>query len=381
MTVSPACDGESTLSFQDRPVLLLFSDDSTLFFVRRMRDCLRISDPELKIEMGWVVSENALSYRQVSQLLPEGPDRAVHGKNAFEQLMTENRYKAILTSRVYGPLNAQLRRTVMQVDSERPCVIAFLGGLDFSSRDGFFRRRNCDGVFVLPHREVAEFKRQAKGWPNRMWQEAHFGHPSFLTPTQIDAEALAKRRDIYFFPQALSPSTRRGRVHMLRAMAAIARANTDRSVWIKLRHLPDENRQHLHLEKYDYPGLLADLPDVPKTLKMTACTMDEALETAALGITCTSTAAVDVVRAGVPCMVHLDYVDNYLDPLMEPMRKLFQSSGLITSLEDMLHLRTGSPNPDWVRNMFCGHDLGQRVLGVIDRFHQRPFQVKVDWPQ
>lgn len=381
MTVSSACDGESALSFEDRPILLLFSDDSTLFFARRMRECLRSTDPELKIEMGWVVGENALSYRQMSQLLPEGPDHALHGKTALQALMRARSHRAILTSRIYGQLGAQLRHTAMQADSERPCVIAFLGGLDFTPRDGFFRRRNCDGVFVLPHREVAEFKRQAKGWPNRMWQEVHFGHPSFLAPTQVDAEALAKRRDIYFFPQALSPSTRRGRVHMLRAMAAIARANPERTVWIKLRHLPDENREHLHLEKYDYPGLLVDLSDVPENLKMTACTMDEALETAALGITCTSTAAVDIVRAGVPCMVHLDFVDNFLDPLVEPMRKLFQSSGLITSLEDMLHLRAGTPDPDWVRDMFCDRDLGKRVLGVIDRFHQRPFQVQVRWPQ
>jgi hypothetical protein len=78
-------------------------------------------------------------------------------------------------------------------------------------------------------------------------------------------------------------------------------------------------------------------------------------------------------------MVHLDYVDNYLDPLVEPMRKLFKGSGLITSLEEMLHLRAGTPNPDWVCDMFCGCDLGQHVLGLIDRFHQRPFQVQVDW--
>jgi len=367
------------LRFEDRPVLLLFSDDSTLFFARRMRDCLHAADPDLKVEMGWVVGENALSYRQMAQLLPEGPDHALHGKNVFQQLMRARSHKAILTSRVYGPLGAQLRRTVMHVDSERPCVIAFLGGLDFSPRDGYFRRRNCDGVFLFPHRELAAFERQAKGWVNRMWQEVGFGHPSFLPPKQISADTRAARRDICFFPQALSPSTRRGRMHMLRAMAAIARANPDRTVWIKLRHLPEENQQHLHLEKHDYSGLLASQPDMPANLKLTACTIDEALETAALGITCTSTAAIDVVRAGVPCMVHLDFVDNYLDPLVEPMRKLFQNSGLITSLEDMLHLRPQPPNPDWVKDMFCADDLGKRVLGVIERFHRRPFQVH--WPE
>lgn len=368
----------SVLPFEDRPVLLLFSDDSTLFFARRMRDCLLEAAPSLKVEMGWLVGENALSYRQMSLLLPEGPDHALQGKNVFQQLMLARSHKAIVTSRIYGPLGAQLRRTIMHVDSDRPCVIAFLGGLDFTPKDGYFRRRHCDGVFVFPKSEVATFEKQAQSWPSRMWQEVGFGHPSVTEVRSLSPQELARRKDIYFFTQALSPSTRRARLHMLRSMAAIARANPDRTVWIKLRHLPEENQQHLHLEKYSYPDLLAELPNRPQNLKVTACTMDQALETAAIGITCTSTAAIDVVRAGVPCMVHLDYVDNYLDPLEQPMRMLFRDSGLITSLDDMLHLRPHKAADKWIQNMFCKDDLGAQVLGIIDRFQHRPFQVRKD---
>ncbi|TNJ40940.1 DUF6716 putative glycosyltransferase [Phaeobacter sp. B1627] len=363
------------LPFHDRPVLLLFSDDSTLFFALRMRDCLRATDPELKIEMGWVATENALSFRQMEQFLPEGPDMALHGKTAFAGLLGARSHKAILTSRVYSALGAQMRQVVTHVTADRPCVIAFLGGLDFFPENGYFRRRNCDGIFIFPKSEIKVLERQAASWPDRMWQEVGFGHPSFLRPEQPAPGSLATRRDIYFFTQALSPSTRRGRMHMLRAMAAIARANPDHTVWIKLRHLPTENQQHLHLEKHDYPGLVADLPDAPANLKLTACTMDEALATAALGITCTSTAAIDVLRAGVPCMVHLDFVDAYLDPLVKPMRKLFAKSGVITSLDDMLNRRATPPDPDWVADMFCDRDLGTRVLGMLERFNTRPFQI------
>lgn len=373
----PAGPAQVEVAFEARPVLLLFSDDSTLFFARRMRDCLRAADPDLQIHMGWVVAENALSYRQMEQLLPEGPDLAIHGKTAFEDLLLGGRYRAILTSRVYGALGAQLRRVEIAAAAGRACVIAFLGGLDFFPENGYFRRRNCDGVFLFPASDIPVYERRAATWGDRMWQEVGFGHPTFLAPTALPPEDLARRRDIYFFTQALSPTTRRGRLHMLAAMAAIARANPDRTVWIKLRHLPHENQQHLHLEKYDYPGLLKVLPDVPDNLKLTACTMDEALEMAALGITCTSTAAIDVIRAGVPCMVHLDFVDNYVDPLVGPMRKLFAKSGLITPLEDMLNLRAATPNPEWVADMFCPCDLGARVLDTVARFNTRAFQVEI----
>lgn len=357
--------------------MLLFSDDSTLFFALRMRECLRDAVPDLKVEMGWVVAQNALSYRQMAELLPEGPDMALHGKTAFEDLFLARSHKAILTSRVYGPLRDQLRRTVMHVTAERPCVIAFLGGLDFFPEVGYSRRRDCDGVFLFPKPELETFEKQASAWPNRMWQHVGFGHPSFVMPEQLKPKDLAARRDIYFFTQALSPSTCRGRLHMLKAMAAIARANPDYTIWIKLRHLPEENQQHLHIEKYDYPKLLAELPNAPQNLMLTACTMDEALANAAIGITCTSTAAIDVVRAGVPCMVHLDFVDSYLDPLIEPMRKIFAQSSLITSLEDMLHLRVQPPNADWVADMFCSRDLGQSVLDVVEQFESRPFQTPI----
>lgn len=354
------------------PVLLPFCDDSTLFFARRMRDCLRQADPDLLVHMGLVAEGNALSDRQMEQLLPEGPDMVIDGDKGFHNLFHGGAYRALITSRIYIPLDTELRAAVARGEAGgagRPCVLGFLGGLDFFPQTGYHRRRLCDVVYLFPRREMATYAKWSKGWDENRPQDIGFGHPTFLTPHVLPPEELATRKDIYFFAQALSPSTRRGRLHMLQAMAAIARANPERTVWIKLRHLPGENRQHLHLERYDYPGLLKSLPNAPENLRFTACTMDEALERAALGITCTSTAAIDVLRAGVPCMVHLDFVDNYVDPLVEPMRRLFAGSGVITSLEDMLHLRAPLPNADWVDDMFCPRDLGARVLEAVRAFH------------
>ncbi len=357
-----------------KPVIILFSDDSTLFFAVRMRDVLLDAQPDLPVELAWYYEETALSYRQMSSLLPEGPDHILRYKE-LEQLTRSNSVRAIVTSRVYRPLGDILKSPMFRLSANRPCIVAFLGGLDFFPETGFERRRNCDAVYLFPHRNIAwyEAEAQANSW-DVAWQEVGFGHPTFLRP-QSPPEDLATRRDIYFFTQALSPSTRRGRQHMLRAMAAMARRYPDHTIWIKLRHLPSENRQHLHLERFDYPGLLAAMEDVPENLKLTACTMDEALETAALGITCTSTAVIDLVRAGIPAMVHLDFVDNYCDKLVEPMRGLFETSGLITSLDDMLNMQTTQPNPDWIEDMLCQPNLGQQVLDTIDKFQQRPFQL------
>lgn len=355
----------------DKPIVILYSDDSTLFFALRMRAQIAQTRNAPPVELVWYMDENALSTRQMAQLLPEGPAYAVNSKE-LSALAATARIRAIVTCRVFRPLAVALQSEAFRARSGRPCVIACLGGLDFFPQDGFERRRNCDGVYLFPVSNIAAYEKAGFA-PETGWQEVGFGHPSFLRPSGPPAD-LAQRRDIYFFTQALSPSTRRGRLHMIKAMAAIARANPDHTVWIKLRHLPTENRKHLHQERYDYPSLMKTL-DLPANLKMTACTMDEALDTAALGITCTSTAAIDVVRAGVPAMVHLDFVDHYRDPLVAPMRNLFAASNLITSLEDMLNLRAKSPDPRWIENMLCPDDLGERMMDTIAKFEARPFQV------
>ncbi len=353
-------------------LLLLFSDDSTLFFALRMRSLLQAVSKNVVIEMGWVYDENALSFRQMEMLLPEGPDQVVRDED-FQPLLDSGAFSAVLTSRTYGGLGNLLKSKLRRVTAGRTCVISFLGGLDFSPQNGFWNRRHADAIYLFPRDEIRSYKTLAENW-DVTWQDVCFGHPSFTSPKPATATGTLGKGDIYFFTQALSPSTKNGRLHMLRAMAAMARANPDRTIWIKLRHLPQENRKHLHTEIYDYPGLLAELGDLPDNLKTTACTMDEALKNAALGVTCTSTAAIDVVREGLPCMVNLDYVDNFSDPLNVPMRDLFAASGLITPLDDMLNLRFSAPDQKWLDNMFCGANLGQQVLDTIAKFESRPFQ-------
>ena len=367
--------GPSVGMRRQRSILVLFADDSTLFFALRMRDLLRKVTGAPPVRLAWASDQNILSYRQMSELLPEGPDMVVRDTD-FRALVTGDDVAAILTSRVFRPLGDLLKDKLIKHMPGRACVIAFLGGLDFYPENGYVRRRHCDGVYLFPKSEIPVFQDMMLDY-DPGWQDVSFGHPSVTNANGPPAD-LDARRDIYFFTQAISPITKSGRLHMLNICMALARAHPNRTVWIKLRHLPHENRRHLHKERFDYPALLESLQDVPENLKMTACNMDVALAQARYGLTCTSTAAIDLVREGIPCMVHLDYVDNFCDPLVEPMRRLFEESGLITGLEDLLHLRSKAPASEWLENMFCPDGLGERVQCTIDDFQMRPFQLPSD---
>lgn len=354
-------------------IVIPFSDDSTLIFALRMRACLEAAGSPHKVDLAWFAGENALSERQMAQLLPEGADMALT-KWDFETLLSDPAFHAVITSRVFRPLAELMEDDFTKARAGRACVVAFLGGLDFFPNQGYARRKMCDAVYVFPKPEVDRFDR-ATGGPAAFWREVRFGHPTFLRPEAAPApQDGLPEGDIYFFAQAISPPSREGRLHLLRILRALAWAHPERDVYLKLRHLPGENARHLHQERFAYPDLLGDLGDIPPNLKITADTMEEVLPRVGLGITCTSTAAIDLVRAGVPTQVYLDFADAFLDPLVAPMRRLFAKSGLIASLEDVLALRAGTPDPDWLEGMFCPRDLGADVLATIERFHGRAFQ-------
>ncbi len=348
-------------------LLLLFCDDSTLIFCSRMADLLIEADRNAQITFAAYAPESALSDRQLRQYLPRGNYQILDTAGLSSALMGGH-YDAILTSRVFRPLDRMLSDPLYRQKAGRARVVSFLGGLDFSPGRGMRNRRHCDVVYLFP-RTICEKFRATYANPETeglaAWPAVGFGHPAFLMPHSVPETGLDPKGDIYFFAQALSPSTARARRHMLAVMAAIARRNPDRNVWIKLRHLPNENTRHLHRERHDYPGLAAASTDLPVNLRLTARTMAQALSNASLGITCTSTAAIDLVREGVPTMVHLDYPDTTLDPLVAPMRRLFTGSNLIKPLDDVLNLRFTPPDPDWVSGIFCPRDLGRDVLTMI----------------
>ena len=350
-------------------ILLPFCDDSTLIFAALFRRLLEARD--IEVELGFYAPQAALSARQIRAHLPETNYRYLTNEGLVAAA-TGGEFDAIVTSRVFRVLNDLLSQPGFRLKQNRAMIFGFLGGLDFFPETGGRNRRNCDAVFLFPRPRLAAFEEMVA---EMLTEDApkplvRFGHPSFLKPDTVNAEALearARTGDIYFFTQALSPSTERGRRHVLRAMAAIARANPHRTVWIKLRHLPDENQKHLHREKFSFVELAetSDTP-LPENLRLTDCTMEEAMKNAGIGITCTSTAAIDLVREGVPAIVHLDYVDNYVDKLVEPMRELFQDSGLIKSLDDMLNLRFSPPDAAWMDDMFCPADLAGEVIRTLE---------------
>ncbi|MEM6388771.1 MAG: DUF6716 putative glycosyltransferase [Pseudomonadota bacterium] len=349
--------------------MLPFNDDSTLFFARRMLGVLKGSG--IDADTVWLAQGSDLSPRQMSASLPNGADVLMRN-DAFKRVGVLHEYDLILTSRMFPPLRDMLRDPFSRCRADRPAVCAFQGGLDFDAERGFFNRRFADAVFIVPTRDIKRYRTTMAAQGLAGPQYIGFGHPTFLEPKTPPDRTV---KDIYFFTQAISPLTYRSRLYMVKILATLARAYPDRTVWLKLRHLPSENTAHLHKEEHPYPDLITALgaTDLPN-LKVTADPMEAVLPNVGIGITCTSTAAVDLIRAGIPTMLYLDYVENYLDPLVNPMRALFETSGLIVPLDNILNLAPQPARAAWIDGMFCSKD---RLIAQIFEAHAH-FKARTD---
>lgn len=322
-------------------LLVPFSDDSTLFFARKLRDLCKQHAPDIAVDLAAYIPELDLSERQIDDLLPSGPDLILDGP-ALSRMASQNGYTAIVTSRIYRRLNDLLHIPTYRKYRHRPVIIGFLGGLEFFPHNAIANRQACDAVFVTPQ-DFPFDENIGLDCPARPGQIA-FGHPHFL----LGQKRLELGNNIYFFAQAISPKTRRSRMHIVETLAAMARRYRDRDVVVKLRHSEQENQAHLHIERHDYASLIDTLgPNRPDNLRTRVCTMGEAILDAGYGITCTSTAVFDLIAHQLPIAIYLDYLDYSLDPLNGPMRDYFAQSALIQPLSGVLNLEWTACDVSW----------------------------------
>lgn len=340
-------------------ILLPFFDDSTLIFASRMRQVLSDRGHSVEVvELG----DAGLQQRQLDELVPLG-DYVRWAEPVHESLVSS--YDAVITCKTAPAIGRLLASGRYRKKRNRPAFVAFQPGLEFSPERGRQNRRWFDVVFLysVTHRDAFRAV-----MPPASWQHVSYGHPYFILPSPRKSDG----RNIYFFTQAISPSTLASRRFVVDVLATLARRHPNRKVLLKLRHLPSENTTHVHREQFTYSEILDRcFPDAPANLAVTVCSMEDALADAAIAITCTSTAAMDAVSAGVPTMIYLDYIENYLDPLALPMRQEFSDSGLICDLHRVMNLEANAPDPIWLQQHFRGDDLYSELEISIAAFKAR----------
>ena len=228
----------------------------------------------------------------------------------------------------------------------RPVVVTGLAGISIPVQRPGLRFRRCADVFIVHSwrelREFAEVDAQHR---------LELATLPFLEPDGVSRDSPSRDR-IVFAAQAMVPASRTDRRRLLERLVETARAHPDRTVVVKVRALDGEPQTHV--EQFPYDRLLAELVDegldAPANLVVEGGAMAWHLDRAVGLATISSTALLEAVARGVPCLAITDFGvgDRQINTVLV-------GSGLLGSSASLVSGAFRQPDPEWLEDNYL-HD-------------------------
>jgi hypothetical protein len=246
----------------------------------------------------------------------------------------------------------------------RPVVVSGLAGISIPVLAPGLRYRRCADVFVLQsRRELREFA--------AVDQHHRFELTTipYLTPDAGEEGADEVRDRIVFAAQAMVPASRRDRRHMLERLVETAAAHPHLTVVVKVRARDGEPQTHV--EELPYEDLLRELVGegrrLPPNLVVEAGAMGRHLRRAVGLATISSTALLEAVAQGVPCLAIDDFGVG-----TRQINTVLVGSGLLGATDRLVAADFRHPAPEWLDDNYL-HDPADNtwVAAVEELLDQR----------
>lgn len=283
-----------------------------------------------------------------------------------------------------GPMVDVLAAEVLDGMRPRPVLVSGLPGISVPATErAWIFRSGCDLFVVHSTREVEEFSAIGR----RLGGGGRIGlaRLPFLDGPAPDAGSPGPRDRVVFATQAKVPRRREERESILIALAELAARRPGLDVVVKLRTLGGERQTHN--ERHPYDRLWASLVErgvVPDgAVRFAAGSMHEHLARAAGFVTVSSTAALEAIARSVPLLVLDDFGVN-----AEMINVVFEGSGLLGGLEDLVKGAFRTPDEEWCRANYF-HPPGQadwtlhlaELVGLARAGRLRPAESLLDAPE
>jgi hypothetical protein len=328
--------------------LMIFHDDSSLAVARAFADLLAERGAEVSFMrfLAHAGAADKLSPRQLKQGLgPWRVDRMATGLEACDEVYL-GRFSLVASAKFPLLYRKLWSAGGWRFPGRRPLFLALFPGLELARGRGYEIRRYADIICLPTLRDLEDYAGRAL--PGRPpGQTALRFHPRLLRRAPGGPK---QRRRLVFFTQSVAPATLAGRLDVARLLIEIAHAHPGLDVVVKRRHRRDENLTHTHIERHDYETLLSRL-EAPGNLTVSDESADDALDSAALALTCSSTSGLEALARGVPAMFYLDYAEAAADPLNAPMRAVLSGGGPLTTRRQALDLTPPTAADTWLDAM------------------------------
>lgn len=252
-----------------------------------------------------------------------------------------------------------VERMLKSSDAPRPVIVSGLPGISTPVLPKGIRYRRYSDLFLLQSKhEIREH--EAWDWHGvrpRAFALSTLPFLSFGKPARIhpltEPEAEATRDEVVFAVQSKVPAAVDDRRRIIRGLARAAAAHPHLRFVIKVRALHDETQTHP--EPHPYPALLAEERenglDVPENLVVDSHSMRRHVARAVGVVTVSSTAILEAIDAGVPCLALSDFG---VGP--DQINTVFVGSGLFGSINELPALNFRHPRAEWLDDNYFHPD-------------------------
>jgi hypothetical protein len=257
--------------------------------------------------------------------------------------------------------------TLLVETGHRPVVVSGLAGISIPVLTPGLRYRRCADVFVLQsRRELREFAAV----------DDHHRFELTTIPYLVgrDDPALGPdghdvvRDRIVFAAQAMVPASRRDRLWMLERLVETAWAHPHLTVVVKVRARDGEPQTHV--EQFSYEDLLIALAEsgtrLPPNLTVEGGAMGRHLRRAVGLATISSTALLEAVAQGVPCLAIDDFGVGE-----RQINSVLVGSGLLGSTDRLVGADFRHPAPEWLDDNYLHDPADNTWVAAVEELLER----------
>lgn len=270
----------------------------------------------------------------------------------------------ILTPPLFALMHRRLARWLEdERPTRRPIIVTGFPGISMKLMRGIATRQGADVICVNTRTDLQDAERISK-WmgydPAVLCNTGYIFAPPRLARSFRTAPDSGRR--IVFSTQPHWPGKRDERKYILRKLTEAACRYPNDTFVVKLR-LPS-GAKTVHPEPHHYEELFSELKVTrPYNLLFAYGPMAEALETADLHLTVSSTAAVESISMGVPTAIISDFGPHEGYGVFH-----FIGSGLLRTIDQAMAGDVGTPETEWlIENGFSETDTIEAAFSLIEQ--------------